>query len=58
PFFVRILRSFPASNITSGSIGINITRSQDTARCRFPKINGAIVTSLDRVSDYFGVGKG
>ena len=34
--------------IKSGSIGINITHSQDTARCRFPKINRAIVTSLDR----------
>ena len=62
---MRILRSFPASNIKSGSIGINITHSQDTARCRFPKINRAIVTSgaiaMARhprpCYDYFGLRK-
>jgi hypothetical protein len=33
-------------DIQSGGIGIDITDSQDTARCRFPKINRAMVTSF------------
>jgi hypothetical protein len=33
-------------DIQSGGFGIDITDSQDTARCRFPKINQAMVTSF------------
>ena len=41
----RHCRVLTVSNINSDATGVDISRNQDTTRCRSPKINRAMITS-------------